>query len=148
MPPRSARTRPSTAAGNVLANDTDVDAGDTQTVTAVNGAAGNVGVTVAGTYGTLTLNANGSYTYTLTTPRPIVQALRAGQSVTDTFTYATADGPAATNTANLTVTITGTNDAPVAIADTAAVQRGRDPRPPPATCSPTTPTWTPATPRP
>ena len=32
------------AAGNVLANDTDVDDGDTQTVTLVNGAAGNVGV--------------------------------------------------------------------------------------------------------
>ena len=31
------------ATGNVLTNDTDVDTGDTKTVTAVNGAAGNVG---------------------------------------------------------------------------------------------------------
>ena len=48
----------------------------TQTVTLVNGAAGNVGVAVAGTYGTLTLNANGSYTYTLDNAAAIVQRWR------------------------------------------------------------------------
>ena len=106
----------------MLANDTDVDAGDTQTVTLVNGAAGNVGVAVAGTYGTLTLNSNGSYTYTLNNAAAIVQQLRAGQSVTDTFSYQMADGSAATASANLVVTITGSNDLPVANDDAAAVQ--------------------------
>ena len=116
------------AAGDVLANDTDVDAGDTQTVTLVNGAAGNVGVAVAGTYGTLTLNSNGSYTYTLNNAAAIVQQLRAGQSVTDTFSYQMADGSAATASANLVVTITGSNDLPVANDDAAAVQEDVTPR--------------------
>src|SRR5207302_1309772 len=34
--------------GNVLTNDTDVDSGDTKTVTKVNSSAGNVGAVVAG----------------------------------------------------------------------------------------------------
>ena len=49
--------------------DTDAD-GDTLTVTAVrlggtegSGSAGSVGSALTGTYGQLTLNANGSYTY-------------------------------------------------------------------------------------
>ena len=33
-------------------------------MSSVNGAAGNVGAAVAGTYGSLTIAANGSYTYT------------------------------------------------------------------------------------
>ena len=41
--------------------------------------------------------------------------------MTDTFSYQMADGAAATAIANLVVTITGTNDAPVAVADAAAV---------------------------
>ena len=51
---------------------------------------------MTGTYGTLMLNANGSYTYTLNNAAAIVQQLRAGQSVTDTFSYTMADGAAAT----------------------------------------------------
>ena len=48
------------ATGNVLTNDTDVDTGDTKTVSEVNGLAANVGTAVTGTYGSLTLNADGS----------------------------------------------------------------------------------------
>ena len=44
------------ATGNVLLNDTDADAGDTKTVTAVNGSAANVGQQLVGIYGTLTLD--------------------------------------------------------------------------------------------
>lgn len=51
--------------GNVLSNDTDINANDTHSVTAVNGSGANVGTDVAGIYGTLHLNADGSYTYTL-----------------------------------------------------------------------------------
>jgi VCBS repeat-containing protein len=50
-------------APGVLENDDDVDGG-TLSVTAVNGNGGNVGNAVVGTYGTLTLNADGSYSYT------------------------------------------------------------------------------------
>ena len=67
--------RPLAAAGDVLANDTDVDAGDTQTVVDVNGAAGNVGATVAGTYGTLTLNSQRQLHLHAQQRRAVVQAL-------------------------------------------------------------------------
>ena len=42
--------------------------------------------------------------------------LRAGQTVTDTFSYQMSDGAGAPASANLVVTITGSNDAPVATA--------------------------------
>ncbi len=110
------------ATGNVLTNDTDVDTGDTKTVSAVNGVAGNVGTSVAGTYGSVTIGSNGAYTYTLNNGSAAVQALGAGQTVTDTFTYTMRDGAGATSSTTLTVTVTGTNDAPVAVANTASAQ--------------------------
>ena len=106
------------ATGNVLTNDTDVDTGDTKTVSEVNGLAANVGTAVTGTYGSLTLNADGSYTYTLDNADPQTQALAQGASATDVFTYTVTDANGATSSTTLTITITGTNDAPVAVADT------------------------------
>jgi VCBS repeat-containing protein len=108
------------AAGNVLANDTDVDSGDTKTVSAVNGSAVNVGAAVAGTYGSVTIASNGSYTYTLNNSDPDTNALAQGASVNDVFSYTVQDANGATSTTTLTITITGTNDAPVAVADTNA----------------------------
>ncbi|MEA3016236.1 MAG: hypothetical protein QOI38_958 [Sphingomonadales bacterium] len=87
--------------GNVLANDTDVD-GEALTVA-------NPG-TYVGTYGTLTLAADGSYTYV---PGAAAQGLDTSETAQDVFSYAASDGTAS-DTANLTVTITGLNDAPVA----------------------------------
>ena len=76
------------AIGNVLTNDTDVDTGDTKTVSAVNGVAGNVGTAVTGTYGSLTINADGSYTYTLDNADPQTPTRwRRARSATDVFTY-------------------------------------------------------------
>ncbi len=97
--------------GNVLSNDTDVDSGDTKTVSAI--ASGTVGSAKAGTYGNLTLNANGSYTYTVTDGNTTVQALNVGNTLTDTFTYTVRDTAGLTSSATLTVTIHGANDAPV-----------------------------------
>jgi VCBS repeat-containing protein len=114
--------QPNPATGNVLGNDTDVDAGDTHTVTAVNGSGAGVNADVAGTYGTLHLNTNGSYTYTLDNTNPAVQALAEGQTVSDVFSYTNSDVNGASSTTSLTVTVTGTNDAPVAVADVAAVK--------------------------
>src|SRR5262249_20953229 len=69
-----------------------------------------------GQYGTLTLNSDGSYSYTIDADS--VQALREGQSVSESFDYSVSDGR--DNAAStLTVTITGSNDGPVAVADTA-----------------------------
>jgi trimeric autotransporter adhesin len=104
------------ASGNVLTNDTDVDAGDTMTVSALAG--GTVGVARAGAYGTLTLNADGSYTYLVDEANAAVQALRlSSQTLTDTFTYTVRDTAGLTDTANLVITIQGANDAPVAVND-------------------------------
>jgi VCBS repeat-containing protein len=102
-----------TASGNVLTNDTDVDAGDTKTVTAVNGISGNVGTSITTTYGTVTIAADGTYTYTLDNTRPVTQALSQGQNVADVVSYTMRDAAGSTSTTNLTINITGTNDAPV-----------------------------------
>lgn len=98
-----------TASGQLRA--TEVQAGATQTWS-VQGAAN-------GTYGSLALNsATGQWTYTLNNSAAAVQALAGGethnqfvggQSYTDSFTVATANGTSQV----VTVTIAGTNDAPV-----------------------------------
>jgi len=93
--------------GNVLANDTDVDV---EPLTVANPG------TYAGTYGTLTLAANGSYTYV---PNAAAQGLDTGETGQDVFTYSASDGTAS-DSATLTVTVAGLNDAPVANDDTAA----------------------------
>ena len=102
-----------TAAGNVLANDSDVDQGAVLQV-------GNAGV-FTGNLGQLALNVDGSYTYALDNTSLGVQSLAQGQVVTETFTYDATDGTMATPS-TLTVSITGTNDAPVAVADAAYVR--------------------------
>ncbi|HEY0412652.1 MAG TPA: Ig-like domain-containing protein, partial [Allosphingosinicella sp.] len=106
-----------TATGNVLTNDTDVDTGHTLSVAAVSGSAGNVGSSVLGTYGSVVIGSTGSYTYTLDNADPDTNALAQGATATDVFSYTVTDEHGATSTANLTITITGTNDAPVAVAD-------------------------------
>ena len=92
------------ASGNVLANDSDVDVG----TTLVAAAPGNL----AGTYGTLSLAADGSYSYTLNNAANAVQSLAAGQSMADAFTYAASDGLTSTS-GTLAIGVAGTNDAPV-----------------------------------
>ena len=82
---------------------------------------------MAGTYGTLHLNADGSYTYTLNNALASVQALAQGQQVMDVFTYNNTDSHSGvSNATTLTVTVTGTNDAPVVVADAAAVTEDTD----------------------
>ena len=116
--------------GNVLTNDTDADVNDTKTVqgaatgTQAGPLVGGLGA-LSGSFGTLTLAADGSYTYVLDNANPTVQALLAGQILTDTFSYTVVDALGATSTTTLTVTITGSNDTPVAVADTGtAVEAG------------------------
>ena len=121
------------ATGNVLGNDTDVDSaanGETQTVTSVRtgleggtGTAGAVGMLLVGTYGSLTLNANGSYTYVIDENNADVQALRiSGQTVSESFTYTVSDAAGLTDQAMLTISIDGRNDSPVAVDDAATAQ--------------------------
>ncbi|WJI83638.1 VCBS domain-containing protein [Mesorhizobium sp. C374B] len=78
---------------------------------------------VAGTYGQLTVGADGSYTYVLYTQAQnpagyaAVQALDVGQTVAESFDYAVADGDGDTALASLTITINGTNDVPQIVVD-------------------------------
>ncbi len=117
--------------GNVLTNDTDVDSGDGKTVFGVaagtvGSASGSVGASVTGTYGSINIASDGSYTYTVDNSNATVQALRiSGQAITDVFTYTVTDTGGLTSSTQITVTIQGANDAPTAVADTAiAVEAG------------------------
>ena len=106
-----------TATGDVI-NDDDgfgVDAdpdGDDIEVSSVNGSAANVGVTVAGDYGDIFLNSDGSYTYQLDNNNPAVSNLANGETLTENFTYTIADGEGGTSTANIEIFIQSNNDAP------------------------------------
>jgi VCBS repeat-containing protein len=89
------------ATGNVLINDSDAD-GDTLSVTTLNGQTANVGATIAGTYGSLVLGANGQYTYVLAGNQANVLALAPGQSVSDVFHYTISDGVDHSTTVSVT----------------------------------------------
>ena len=107
--------------GNVLDNDTDIDTAHaslvvsavrTGTEAAGSGIPGTLGAALVGAHGSLTLNADGTYTYVVNELDSAVDALNVGTSLTDTFTYTVSDG-ALTDTAQLVITINGANDAPV-----------------------------------
>ncbi|TFV72659.1 hypothetical protein E4K64_22510 [Bradyrhizobium frederickii] len=86
------------AAQGVLANDTDPDT-DALHVSAVNGVVGNA---LTGAFGTLTLNANGSYSYSTAKGGSASQGLPQ-----DNFTDTVDDGHGGTSTATLTVSVIG-----------------------------------------
>ena len=85
--------------GDVLSND-------------VLGADTPVAVTVGNTngqYGSLTLNANGQYTYTVNPNNAAVKALNGGETLKDSFTYTVTDADGDKSTATLDITINGTD---------------------------------------
>ncbi|MEW9920308.1 Ig-like domain-containing protein [Marimonas sp. MJW-29] len=91
--------------GNVLSNDSDPDAGATLTVTEVNGVSGNVGTQISLTSGALlTLNANGTFSYN---QNGAFDTLEDGETATDAFSYAIADGQGGSDTANVSISIDG-----------------------------------------
>jgi len=114
----------------LVADDTDADASSSLTVTQIavtGGSNSSVAgsstynsnfTTITGTYGTLKVGADGSYTYVA--DQAAADALDASDTVTDSFTYTVSDGTA-TSTATLIITVTGINDSPVAVNDTDAV---------------------------
>ncbi|WP_265530668.1 Ig-like domain-containing protein [Sphingomicrobium marinum] len=94
--------------GNVVDNDTigadgaEVADNEVTGVAAGNVAgpvSGNVGASVAGLYGTLTINADGSYTYE-SDPDAV-----AAPGATDTFTYTITDGDGDTSTATIDINV-------------------------------------------
>ena len=101
---------PNTVTGSVLigvgADTVGADANATPVT-----ATPTLGVNLA--HGNLVLNSNGTYIYTLNNADPAVNALRAGQTLTDSYTYTLTDGDGSTTTAVLNITINGSNDVPV-----------------------------------
>ncbi|MGF6207093.1 retention module-containing protein [Pseudomonas frederiksbergensis] len=96
--------------GNVLTNDIQ---GADQVATGPNAGPVTPG-TFTGTYGTLVLNANGSYTYTLNTNDADFKNLHGGGNGTETFAYTLTDSDGDTSTANLVLNIHN-NDDPVTL---------------------------------
>ena len=102
---------------DVLAGDTDDDADASLTVSAIRtgssegaGTAGTIGSALTGSYGALTMAADGTYTYV------------AGSSAgTDSFNYTVTDEFGATDIATLTITVNSSNAAPTARNDTGTV---------------------------
>ncbi len=104
---------------NVITNtagvDIDVDWRDQLSVSAVNGAAGKVGTAVAGSTGGLfTITSSGALTFD---PDGDYASLTIGQTATSTVSYKVADAFGGSDTATVTVTITGSNDEPVGADD-------------------------------
>ncbi|WP_207267382.1 VCBS domain-containing protein [Pseudomonas sp. FW300-N1B4] len=71
----------------------------------------------SGTYGSIAVNSTGQWTYTLANGTDgvasAVQSLKAGESHNEVFTVQVSDGLGGVDTQQVTVTVTGTNDAPV-----------------------------------
>ncbi len=123
----SYRDDASVATGNVLtgvdgglatdANATDgvadtAGADGLHSITWNGASAPNAGVsTIVGTYGTLTVDANGNYFYKLNADNPDVIHWTTGDAaLSDVFTYTIEDGDGDTDTATLTINSTGAND--------------------------------------
>jgi gliding motility-associated-like protein len=100
------------ASGNVLTNDTDVDANTlsvTQFVIGTTTYTAGQTATIAGV-GTIVINANGTYTFT-----PVANY----NGTVPTITYTVSDGQGGTATATLIIVVTPVNDNPVAVNDNA-----------------------------
>jgi large repetitive protein len=80
---------------------------------------GTVGSGTVGLHGTLTLDSNGAYTYTVNQSDAQVQALHIStDTITDVFNYTIQDTGGLQDTASITITIHGADDLPQAVADT------------------------------
>ncbi len=102
----------STISDNVLANDTT---GANPTVVRVKNYLNNESIDTDGTtviegmYGSLTMAADGSYTYSLDNANSTVQALKTGEILSDEFTYIVASD-SGFGEAQLNITINGASD--------------------------------------
>lgn len=96
----------STVTIDVLANDTDADSSDTLTIMAANVIAGDGTASIVD--GELQYDPGSDYNH-----------LADGETAQVTVEYMVDDGRGGTDTATATITVTGSNDGPTAVADTA-----------------------------
>ncbi len=78
-----------------------------------NGQAQFISSTYGGAYGDVTINPLGGWTYTASNLNPVIDALDAGETLTDVISVTSVDG----TSHDITITINGANDAPVANPD-------------------------------
>ncbi len=117
---------PNSTTGSVSISD--VDFNQTAAIASVNGIGFTGSFTsYSGLYGTLGLNSNGSWAYTLDNGRSATQALAAGQQVVETFTVTARDPLSATGTGNITINVTGANDTPSVSSATGSVTEDASP---------------------
>nr|WP_256250699.1 VCBS domain-containing protein [Pseudomonas sp. NBRC 111123] len=121
------------AAGSVTGSDPD-STRETATGTLVGSASGGVGALTyslvsdaTGQYGQLHLNADGTYTYTLTSPANSPTHANDGpNTVTETFTYQVKDSVGNSTTSTIVISIV--DDVPQAHSDFVSVYKGEDVR--------------------
>ncbi len=94
---------------SILANDADPDGSDSVAFSALDGTKA-AGLVVGNGDGTITYDPDGRF-----------ESLGAGQTATDVVTYTVTDSLGALDTGIVTITISGVNDAPVALADSVSV---------------------------
>ncbi len=82
---------------------------------------------VNGSFGSITIAADGSYTYTVNNNNTTVQALNVGQTLQDTFTYTMRDAGGLESTTQITITIDGANDEQIIATNTVQLW-WKDPR--------------------
>ncbi len=114
------------AAGDV--QDTLVDANATPVIDVDFGTTdGTVGSNLLGGFGSFVINSAGVYTYTLDNTSTDVQGLKGGESIIDVFTYTIQDGDGSTDSANISVTINGVEDATpiITLADANGMEAGQ-----------------------
>ena len=99
-----------TTADLVAANDTDPDTSDTLSVSGLN---------TSGTTGLVSDNGDGTFDYD---PNGQFESLAVGDSATDTFGYTVVDGNGGSDSAVVTVAISGVNDPPDVTDDSGSTQ--------------------------
>ncbi len=105
------------AGSGVLINDSDEDFGDTFSVTSFDSLSANGAI--------INVGSDGSFSYD---PRGVtaLQALEQGEVFVDNFDYIISDSGSLTATGNVTVTVTGINDNPVAGTDSVFTGQDQD----------------------
>uniref|UniRef100_UPI000F77086C beta strand repeat-containing protein n=1 Tax=Kiloniella majae TaxID=1938558 RepID=UPI000F77086C len=95
------------AGGDANVTDGNADSMGADGFGSITWAGATGGTTVVGTYGTLTVDADGNYSYALDYSNPAVTGLAQGATLPEVFTYTVTDGDGDTDTATLTLTIKG-----------------------------------------
>ncbi|CAM3813327.1 type I secretion C-terminal target domain-containing protein [Parendozoicomonas haliclonae] len=106
---------PEQTAGNLLTNDTSATS-VSQIATANGGSAQTVGTdtVVQGTYGTLTISADGSYSYALDNTRDATNNLTGSQTGNERFVYTALNGDGESSQSVLTFYVNGSDEVSVA----------------------------------